>query len=379
MDYRDLKNFLGYVGRKTLPILTIGNQQAQEIVIHLPGSPQNGDSFQHVREALFQLARISVGMFTQMLEHFRPKGSNVPFPSWSLGSCARVHSDHGDTSQDIGWLGGKRQCLALSGSNPIESSLYRISCSARISAATAHSNVGYFRRLPPSEPDDYSRFRCRIFDKQAMNELEPLPPEVPGALAVLVKDGTLRRYKKHTLIISEGDLGASLFILLDGAVRIYSQDEHGRELDFGLLEPGTIFGEMALEGGTRTASVEAVSQCLCAEVPYALLKRRLAENPDFAFILISTLIGRSRSATESAKNMALKTVYQRFIEFLERESIQENGVRLLPRKMSQQELANIVGASRDMISKILKDLAIGKYIQIDDKRITILKSLPNRW
>jgi len=212
-----------------------------------------------------------------------------------------------------------------------------------------------------------------------MNELEPLPPEVPGALAVLVKDGTLRRYKKHTLIISEGDLGASLFILLDGAVRIYSQDEHGRELDFGLLEPGTIFGEMALEGGTRTASVEAVSQCLCAEVPYALLKRRLAENPDFAFILISTLIGRSRSATESAKNMALKTVYQRFIEFLERESIQENGVRLLPRKMSQQELANIVGASRDMISKILKDLAIGKYIQIDDKRITILKSLPNRW
>ncbi len=110
-----------------------------------------------------------------------------------------------------------------------------------------------------------------------------------------------------------------------------------------------------------------------------MLKKRLAENSDFAFFLISTLIGRSRSATESAKNMALKTVYQRVIELLERESIQEAEVRLLPRKMSQQELANMVGASRDMISKILKDLTIGKYIEMDEKRIVILKSLPNRW
>lgn len=212
-----------------------------------------------------------------------------------------------------------------------------------------------------------------------MSGLGLVPPEVPDALTALIKDGVLRRYKKAALIISEGDVGASLFILLEGAVRIYSQDEHGRELDFGLLEPRRIFGEMALEGGTRTASVEAATQCLCAEVPYATLKRRLAENSDFAFFLISTLIGRSRSATESAKNMALKTVYQRVIELLERESIQEAGIRLLPRKMSQQELANLVGASRDMISKILKDLTIGKYIEMDEKRIVILKSPPNRW
>lgn len=212
-----------------------------------------------------------------------------------------------------------------------------------------------------------------------MNGFEPMPLEVPDALAALVKDGALRRYRRHAVIISEGDLGASLFILLEGAVRIYSQDEHGREINFGLLEPRTIFGEMALEGGTRTASVEAVSPCLCAEVPYATLKRRLAENADFAFFLISTLIGRSRSATESAKNMALKTVYQRVTELLEKESVQEGGVRAFPRKTSQQELANRVGASRDMISKILKDLTIGKYIETDKRRIVILRSLPNRW
>lgn len=208
---------------------------------------------------------------------------------------------------------------------------------------------------------------------------DPVAATAPDALDALIKDGVLRRYRKNAVIISEGDVGTSLFILLEGTVRIYSQDEHGRELNFGLLEPRTLFGEMALEGGSRTASVEAVSPCVCAEIPYALLKSRLAESPDFAFFLISTLIGRSRSATESAKNLALKTVYQRVVDLLEKESIQEGGSRFMPRKMSQQEIANTVGASRDMISKILKDLTIGDYIEVADKRITILKDLPNRW
>ena len=211
-----------------------------------------------------------------------------------------------------------------------------------------------------------------------MNAPEP-GTELPQALQALAKEGVQRRYRKRSVIISEGDVGESLFILLAGAVRIYSQDSRGRELDFGLLEPGTIFGEMAMEGGTRTASAEAASDCMCAEVPYAKLKQRLAESPDFAFFLVSTLIGRSRSATESAKNMALKTVYQRIGELLERESVSEGDVRALPQKTSQQELANRVGASRDMISKILKDLSVGGYIRIDGKRIFLLKSLPSGW
>lgn len=212
-----------------------------------------------------------------------------------------------------------------------------------------------------------------------MNDFEQAHSEIPAVLKELAEEGALRRYKKRARIISEGDVGVSLFILLEGIVRIYSQDEQGRELDFGQLAPVAIFGEMALEGGTRTASVEAEGPCVCAEVPYAKLRRRLAENPDFAFVLISTLIGRSRGATEAAKNMALKTVYQRVTELLERESIVQEGIRSLPRPMSQQELANRVGASRDMISKILKDLTIGKYVEIDDRRIVILKSLPSRW
>lgn len=212
-----------------------------------------------------------------------------------------------------------------------------------------------------------------------MSDSERIQSGVPDVLMALAKDGHQRRYRKRAQIISEDDLGASLFILMEGAVRIFSKDEQDRELDFGVLEAGAIFGEMALEGGTRTATVEAVSACLCAEIPYSTLKTRLAQNPDFAFFLISTLIGRSRSAVESAKNMALKTVYQRVVELLERESVEEGGVVLIPRKMSQQDLANLVGASRDMVSKIFKDLVAGGYIAVNQKQIVILRHLPKRW
>jgi hypothetical protein len=79
-------------------------------------------------------------------------------------------------------------------------------------------------------------------------------------------------------------------------------------LDFGLLEAGTRFGKMALDGGTRIASVEATTTSRWTEIAYATLKQRLAGNPDFAFLLVSTLIGRSRSAIASAKNLALKAI-----------------------------------------------------------------------
>lgn len=208
-----------------------------------------------------------------------------------------------------------------------------------------------------------------------MNAPEPLP----GPLATLAEEGIQRRYQKRALIISEGDVGYSLFILLEGTVRIYSRDERGRELDFGLLEAGTLFGEMALDGGTRTASVEAMSSCRCAEIRYATLRQRLAGDPDFAFFLVSTLIGRSRSAIESAKNLALKTVYQRVGELLERESVPDGPARVFLNMASQQGLANRVGASRDMISKILKDLSVGGYIRMDGKKIILLKRLPSGW
>lgn len=208
---------------------------------------------------------------------------------------------------------------------------------------------------------------------------EPSRGDPSGVLESLIYDGARRSFKRGGTIISEGDAGDSLFVVVEGTVRIYARDQRGRELDFGVFGPGTIFGEMCLEGGVRTASVEAASRCVCSEIAYDVFRKRLAVDADFAFYLVSMLIGRSRSATESAKDMALKPVYRRVVEFLRRQSVEEEGRRRLPMRITQQELANQVGASRDMISRILKELTLDEYIRIEDRRIAILRQLPDRW
>jgi CRP/FNR family cyclic AMP-dependent transcriptional regulator len=211
----------------------------------------------------------------------------------------------------------------------------------------------------------------------ALTELSPRDPS--GILESLIYDGTRRSFKKDDRIIAEGDVGDSLFVVAEGTVRIYARDERGRELDFGVFGPGTLFGEMCLEGGVRTASVEAASRCVCSEIAYGVFRKRLVADADFAFYLVSMLIGRSRSATESAKDMALKPVYRRVVEFLYRHAVEEDGERTLPTRITQQELANQVGASRDMISKIFRKLTLDEYIRVEGHRITILKQLPDRW
>ncbi len=208
---------------------------------------------------------------------------------------------------------------------------------------------------------------------------EPSLGGFPGVLESLIYDGTRRSFKSGATIIAEGNVGDSLFVVVEGTVRIYARDERGRELEFGVFGPGTLFGEMCLDGGARTASVEAASRCVCSEIAYDLFRKRLADDADFAFYLISMLIGRSRSATESAKDLALKPVYRRVVEFLHRHAVEEDGKRRLPTKITQQELANQVGASRDMISRILKELTLDESIRIEERRITLLRPLPDRW
>ncbi|MBK7813932.1 MAG: Crp/Fnr family transcriptional regulator [Rhodocyclaceae bacterium] len=208
---------------------------------------------------------------------------------------------------------------------------------------------------------------------------EPSLGGFPGVLESLIYDGTRRSFKGGATIIAEGNVGDSLFVVVEGTVRSYARDERGRELEFGVFGPGTLFGEMCLDGGARTASVEAASRCVCSEIAYDLFRKRLADDADFAFYLISMLIGRSRSATESAKDLALKPVYRRVVEFLHRHAVEEDGKRRLPTKITQQELANQVGASRDMISRILKELTLDESIRIEERRITLLRPLPDRW
>ena len=211
-------------------------------------------------------------------------------------------------------------------------------------------------------------------------EQERLIAKLEPSIGRLAVRGMLRSYRKNTIILNEGEPGDSLFVLLEGEVKVYATDENGREITYGTIVAGDYFGEMSLDGGPRSASVMSLGPVLCCLVPRAAVQQHLADEPEFAIKLVTQVIRRARSATEIARQMALLDVYGRVIHTLE--SKQGPGGALAPVQLTQithQQIASRVGASREMVSRLLKDLEKGGYVELGIKRITLKKKLPARW
>ena len=181
-------------------------------------------------------------------------------------------------------------------------------------------------------------------------------------------------------MLSEGDVGDTLFVILRGSVKVFAMDEAGREITYGTIAAGDYFGEMSLDGGPRSASVMTLEPTLCSVVTSGAVREHLEATPAFAMDLITQIIKRARTATESARSMALLDVYRRLARHLE--SIEGPGRAAQPlvlHGVTHQDLAARVGASREMVSRLLKDLERGGYVSLATRRITLLKKLPARW
>jgi CRP/FNR family cyclic AMP-dependent transcriptional regulator len=211
-------------------------------------------------------------------------------------------------------------------------------------------------------------------------DTEKLLGALTPTLRGLAARGLPRSYRKNTVILTEGEQGDSLFVLLQGRVKAFSNDEHGREITYGVIEAGDYFGEMSLDGGPRSASVMTVEPCVCAVVSRGAVQDHLREEPDFAVALVQQVIRRARAATETARQMALLDVYGRVIHVLENEhGVATAQAPVLLTQITHQQIASRVGASREMVSRLLKDLEKGGYIELGVKRITLKRKLPARW
>jgi CRP/FNR family transcriptional regulator, cyclic AMP receptor protein len=211
-------------------------------------------------------------------------------------------------------------------------------------------------------------------------EQDKLIAQLEPAVGRLAARGIVRSYRKNTIILNEGEVGDSLFVLLQGQVKVYATDENGREITYGTIQAGDYFGEMSLDGGPRSASVMTLDACLCSLVSRAAVQQHLSEEPTFAMRLVTQVIRRARSATETARQMALLDVYGRMIHTLESEqgpATTHSPVELT--QITHQQIASRVGASREMVSRLLKDLEKGGYVELGIKRITLKKKLPARW
>lgn len=210
----------------------------------------------------------------------------------------------------------------------------------------------------------------------------PLPNDSswPKDLRTLVARGEPRRYRKGALLIQEGDVGETLFIVLSGRVKAFSSDERDREIVYGVYGPGEYLGEMSLDGEPRSASVMALEATVCSVVTRKTLREHIAANPEFAFELISRVIRRARLATQSARSMALLDVYGRVVKLLSGLSQEQpDGTRLVSERLTHAALAGRVGCSREMISRLMKDLERGGYVIPDPRGLLLPRSLPSRW
>lgn len=198
-------------------------------------------------------------------------------------------------------------------------------------------------------------------------------------IAALSRRAVTRAFPKNTIILNEGDQTDSLYIILSGRVKVFLANEEGKEIVLDTQGPGEYFGEMVLDEGPRSASVMTLEPCRFQLIPKDDVKALLQSHPDFAMHLVRKLIYRGRVLTEHVKSLALQNVYGRFAKLLNEMAVPQDGKRVLQEKLSQQDMANRVGASREMINRIVKDLTTGGYISVDGQRIVIHKPLPANW
>jgi CRP/FNR family transcriptional regulator, cyclic AMP receptor protein len=211
-------------------------------------------------------------------------------------------------------------------------------------------------------------------------EKPPEPALASNALRALAVRGTIRRYRRGTVLIEEGDLSDSLYIILSGRLRAYSAANNGREITYGVYGAGDYLGEMSLDGGPRSASVITLEASVCAVVTRQTLTQHIAEYPEFAFELLAKVIRRARAATLSAKQLALNDVYGRLRLLLD--SLAQpapEGGRVIQERLTHQEMAHRLGCSREMVSRLLKDLERGKYLVNDGSTLRLAASLPPQW
>jgi CRP/FNR family cyclic AMP-dependent transcriptional regulator len=198
---------------------------------------------------------------------------------------------------------------------------------------------------------------------QALDETE---------LAVMETLAVEKVVPRGTIILNEGDLGDSLFAIASGRVKVFIGDEDGREITLKILNAGDFFGEMSLiDKEPRSASVAAIDNTTLKILSYQSFHDCLVRSPTIATAVMTALAKRLRDADRKISNLALMDVYGRVASTLLELAISTDGKLVVGEKLSQQEIANMVGASREMVNRILKDLSDRGYISVEAKQITI--------
>lgn len=203
----------------------------------------------------------------------------------------------------------------------------------------------------------------------------PLFSMLTHAQAEAIAEGVVkRRFRRGEIIVEQGQKSNALFILLTGRARVLTSDSRGREVILAMLHPGDYVGEMSLiDNEPHSATVRAEVQTDVLVLGRAEFARCLPENSSLAYAIMRGLVARLRAADRQIESLALLDVYGRVARTLLDMAEDTGGTLMIRNKVSRQDLAKIVGASREMVSRVMKDLEERQYVETQPDGSVIIK------
>ena len=181
-----------------------------------------------------------------------------------------------------------------------------------------------------------------------------------------------RSATRATTIMAGGDAIDSLYIVLSGRLKVMMSDSDGKEVILAILGPGEFFGEMGLiDDEPRSASVVTLEPCELLSIAKRDFRKCLAENFEMAMAVMRGLVRRLREADRKIGSLALLDVYGRVSRLLLDMAEVVNGERIVTKRLPKQDIAKMIGASREMVSRVMKDLQVGGYIEMRGSNIVL--------
>jgi CRP/FNR family cyclic AMP-dependent transcriptional regulator len=198
-------------------------------------------------------------------------------------------------------------------------------------------------------------------------------------LAELARLGETRTWEPGASVVTQGDIADCMYLIHEGELRAFVAGDGGRVVELNTLHAGELFGELMLSGERRSATVQVTTRARLTRVTRADAERVLAQRPELAFQLIQRMVQRVRTLTRTVGRLASVDVYGRLVGLFDALAVDDKGLRVVPGPLSQQRIAERVGASKAMVNRLLTDLAKGGYIEVSRERIVLLKKLPPKW
>lgn len=197
-----------------------------------------------------------------------------------------------------------------------------------------------------------------------------------GDLEIIAQHTVVKTFPANTVVLLEGEKSDSLYMILEGKVKVFASEDAGNEVILSIQSRGEFFGEMTLvDDAPRSASVVTIQPTRLMMMSRAAFLECLTAHPEVAYNLIRVLIARVRVLTDNIKSLALLDVYGRVARTLLSLAAPVGNRLIVQQKLTHQEIANMVGASREMVTRILKDLKDRGAISINRKYITIHQDL----